>query len=131
MHPGLSSREISQALLSRNAIIRLQATRQPENEKEDITNESHDIITKLHDLTELRRMADDINAGIEALQDAIKAHMEEAATDTINAGQDKVTWKPITSTRIDTAALRKDLPGGWQEYGKTTTTRRFSVTTTK
>ena len=29
--------------------------------------------------------------------------------------------------RIDTTALRKDLPEIWQEYGKTTTTRRFSV----
>lgn len=91
----------------------------------------HDIIAKLHDLAELRRMADDINAEIEALQDVIKAHMEETATDTINAGQYKVTWKPVTSTRIDTTALRKDLPEVWQEYGKTTTTRRFNITLTK
>ena len=91
----------------------------------------HDSIAKLHDLAELRRMADDINAEIEALQDVIKAHMEETATDTINAGQYKVTWKPVTSTRIDTTALRKDLPEVWQEYGKMTTTRRFSVTQTK
>lgn len=76
-------------------------------------------------------MADDINAEIEALQDVIKAHMEETATDTINAGQYKVTWKPVTSTRIDTTALRKDLPEVWQEYGKTTTTRRFNITLTK
>ena len=91
----------------------------------------HDIIAKLHDLAELRCMADDINAEIEALQDVIKAHMEETATDTINAGQYKVTWKPVTSTRIDTTALRKDLPEVWQEYGKTTTTRRFNITLTK
>ena len=91
----------------------------------------HDIITKLQYLAELRRMADDIYAEIEALQDVIKAHMEETATDTINAGQYKVTWKPVTSTRIDTTALRKDLPEVWQEYGKTTTTRRFNITLTK
>ena len=92
---------------------------------------THDIITKLHDLSELRRMADDINAEIEALQDVIKAHMEESEMDTLSAGQYKVTWKPVTCTRIDTATLRKDLPEVWQEYGKTTTTKRFSVTTTK
>lgn len=91
----------------------------------------HDIIAKLRDLAELRRMADDINAEIEALQDVIKALMEETATDTINAGQYKVTWKSVTSTRIDTTALRKDLPEVWQEYGKTTTTRRFNITLTK
>ena len=92
---------------------------------------THDILTKLHDLAELRRMVDDINAEIEALQDAIKAHMEEAETDTLSAGQYKVTWKPVTSTRIDTTALRKDLPEVWQEYGKTTTTRRFNIMPTK
>ena len=88
---------------------------------------TNEIISKLNELSELRRMADELNAEIEAIQDAIKAHMTEADTDTITAGSFKVTWKPVTSTRIDTTALRKDLPEIWQEYGKTTTTRRFSV----
>ena len=89
--------------------------------------ETNEIISKLNELSELRRMADELNAEIEVIQDAIKAHMTEADTDTITAGAFKVTWKAVTSTRIDTTALRKDLPEIWQEYGKTTTTRRFSV----
>lgn len=88
---------------------------------------TNEIISKLNELSELRRMADELNAEIEAIQDAIKAHMTEADTDTVTAGAFKVTWKAVTSTRIDTTALRKDLPEIWQEYGKTTTTRRFSV----
>ena len=88
---------------------------------------TNEIISKLNELSELRRMADELNAEIEAIQDAIKAHMTEADTDTITAGAFKVTWKAVTSTRIDTTALRKDIPEIWQEYGKTTTTRRFSV----
>ena len=88
---------------------------------------TNEIISKLNELSELRRMADELNAEIEAIQDAIKAHMTEADTDTITAGAFKVTWKAVTSTRIDTNALRKDLPEIWQEYGKTTTSRRFSV----
>ena len=88
---------------------------------------TNEIISKLNELSELRRMADELNAEIEAIQDAIKAHMTESDTDTITAGAFKVTWKPVTSTRIDTTALRKDLPEIWQEYGKTTTTCRFSV----
>ena len=88
---------------------------------------TNELITKLNELTELRKMAEDLNAEIEAIQEAIKAHMTEADADTLTAGQYKVTWKPVTSTRIDTTALRKDLPEIWQEYGKTTTTRRFSV----
>lgn len=88
---------------------------------------TNEIITKLNELAELRKMADDLNAEIEAIQNEIKAHMTETETDTITAGAFKVTWKAVTSTRIDTAALRKDLPEIWQEYGKTTTTRRFNV----
>ena len=72
-------------------------------------------------------MADELNAEIEAIQDEIKAHMTAEETDTLTAGAFKVTWKAVTSTRIDTAALRKDLPEIWQEYGKTSTTKRFSV----
>ena len=88
---------------------------------------TNEIIRKLNELSELRRMADELNAEIEAIQDEIKAHMTAEETDTITAGAFKVTWKAVTSTRIDTAALRKDLPEIWQEYGKTSTTKRFSV----
>ena len=88
---------------------------------------TNEIIRKLNELSELRRMADELTAEIEAIQDEIKAHMTEADTDTLTAGAFKVTWKAVTSTRIDTAALRKDLPEIWQEYGKTSTTKRFSV----
>ena len=92
---------------------------------------TNELIAKLNELTELRRMVEELNAEIEGVQDAIKAHMTEADTDTITAGAFRVTWKPVTSTRIDTAALRKELPEVWQEYGTTTTTRRFSVTMAK
>jgi len=88
---------------------------------------TNEIIRKLTELAELRKMADELNAEIEAIQDELKAHMTENDTDTITAGPYKVSWKAITSTRIDTAALRKDLPEIWQEYGKTSTTKRFSV----
>lgn len=88
---------------------------------------TNEIISKLTELADLRRMADELNAEIEAIQDAIKAHMTDNNADTITAGQFKVTYKEVTSTRIDTTALRKELPEIWQEYGKTTTTRRFSV----
>ena len=88
---------------------------------------TNEIISKLTELAELRKMADELTAEIEAIQDEIKAHMTEADTDTLTAGAFKVTWKAVTSTRIDTAALRKDLPEIWQEYGKTSTTKRFSV----
>ena len=88
---------------------------------------TNELISKLNDLAQLRRMADDLDAEITAMQDEIKAHMAAAQTDTLTAGAFRVVWKSVTSTRIDTAALRRELPEVWQEYGKTTTTKRFTV----
>ena len=88
---------------------------------------TNELISKLNDLAQLRRLADDLDAEISAIQDEIKAHMAAAQTDTLTAGAFRVVWKSVTSTRIDTAALRRELPEVWQEYGKTTTTTRFTV----
>ena len=88
---------------------------------------TNEIISKLNELTELRKMAEDLNAEIEAIQEAIKAHMTEADTDTLTAGQYKVSWKPVTSTRIDTTALKKALPDVAAAYTKTTIARRFAI----
>ncbi len=85
------------------------------------------IIAKLTELQELKRMQEELAVEIEATQDEIKAHMTEAGLDCMTAGAFKVSWKSVTSTRIDTAALRRDLPEIWSEYGKTTTARRFTV----
>lgn len=88
---------------------------------------TNELISKLNDLAQLRRMADDLDAEITAIQDEIKAHMAAAQTDTLTAGAFRVVWKSVTSTRLDTAALHRELPEVWQEYGKTTTTKRFTV----
>lgn len=88
---------------------------------------TNELISKLNDLAQLRRLADDLDAEITAIQDEIKAHMAAAQTDTLTAGAFRVVWKSVTSTRIDTAALRRELPEVWQEYGKTTTTKRFTI----
>ena len=88
---------------------------------------TNELISKLNDLTQLRRLADNLDAEITSIQDEIKAHMAAAQTDTLTAGAFRVVWKSVTSTRIDTAALRRELPEVWQEYGKTTTTKRFTV----
>ena len=84
---------------------------------------------KVKELLELKRMKEELEAEISGMEDEIKAVMGEE--ETLLAGAFKVTWKTVTSTRIDTTALRKDLPEIWQEYGKTSTTRRFSVALAK
>ena len=64
-------------------------------------------------------------AEAEALKDQIKAAMGDA--ETVQAGEYKITWKPVKSSRIDTAALKKALPDVAQAFTRETTTRRFCV----
>ena len=85
----------------------------------------NDITAKIHELRELRRMADEIAAEIDVIQDAIKAHMTSQQLDTLTGTDWKVTYKPVTSRRIDTTALKKALPDIAEQYTKTTTARRF------
>lgn len=82
---------------------------------------------KIRELRELRRMADELAAEIDTIQDAIKAEMTAAGVDTLTGSDWKATWKPITSSRIDTAALKKALPDLAQQFTKTTVVRRFCV----
>ena len=84
-----------------------------------------EITAKVTELQELRRMQEELEAEITALTDAIKGIMGEP--ETLTAGPYKITYKPVTSSRIDTAALKKALPDIAAQYTKTTTTRRFTV----
>lgn len=84
-----------------------------------------EITAKVTELQELRRMQEELSAEIEALTDLIKTHMGD--TELLLAGPYKVTYKPVTTTRIDTTALKKALPDIAERFSKTTTTRRFTI----
>lgn len=82
---------------------------------------------KVKELRELKRMADELAGEIEALQDGIKAHMTEQDTDTLTGTDWKITWKAVTSNRMDTTALKKELPDIAARYTKASTSRRFTL----
>ena len=84
-----------------------------------------EIQGRVNDLRELRRMADELQAEIDAITDSIKAHMDATGADELAGADYKITWKPVTSVRLDTAALRKALPEIAERFSKTTTARRF------
>ena len=58
-----------------------------------------EIQSKVNELRELRRMADELTAEIESIQDAIKAHMTAIDADTLTGADYKITWKTVTSSR--------------------------------
>ena len=80
---------------------------------------------KAQELRQLQALIDEAQAEAEALKDAIKAAMGDS--ESIQAGEYKITWKAVTSSRIDTAALKKALPDVAERFTKETTVRRFTV----
>ena len=86
---------------------------------------NNDIITKVQELMELRRMVEELQSEIDALQEAVKSFM--GSEETMIAGAFKVSYKNITSSRLDSAALKRDLPNVAALYTRQTTTRRFTV----
>lgn len=86
---------------------------------------TQEITAKVHELRELLALIDEAQEQVEAIKDAIKAHMGEA--EELRAGEYKVTWKTIKSSKLDTAALKKALPDVAAAFTKETTTRRFNV----
>ena len=84
-----------------------------------------DMEAKVRELMELKRMKEELEAEIAAAEDEIKSVMGD--DDTLLAGAFKVTWKAVTSSRLDSTALKKALPEIAERFMKQTTTRRFCV----
>ena len=80
---------------------------------------------KVKELLELKRMREELDAEITAAEEEIKQAM--GTEETLLAGAFKVTWKSVTSSRLDSTALKKALPEIAARFMKQTTTRRFSI----
>ena len=66
---------------------------------------------KVKELRELRRMQEELAGMIEAVQNEIKAAMTTREADTLTGPDWRITWKPVTSSRLDSAALKREQIG--------------------
>lgn len=89
----------------------------------EIAQNNLDKIMK--ELAEYIRMAEEIAATVDSLKDVLKSHMEKCGVDSIAGTEHKASYKTVTSSRIDTAALKRDKPDVATAYTKTTETKRF------
>ena len=85
----------------------------------------NEIEAKARELRQLQALIEEAQAEAETIKDAIKAAMGDS--ESVQAGEYKITWKAVTSSRIDTTALKKALPDVAERFTKETTTRRFCV----
>ena len=80
---------------------------------------------KARDLKELERMQEELTAEIESIKDEIKAEMGEQ--EAITAGAYKITWKAVTTSRLDAKALKLALPDVAARFTTSSTSRRFCI----
>lgn len=86
---------------------------------------TNELEIKVKELRQLQALIEEAQAEAEAIKDSIKAHMGDS--EELRAGEYKIMWKAVKSSRIDTTALRRALPDVAQAFTRETTTRRFSV----
>lgn len=86
---------------------------------------SYELEGRIRELRQLQSLIEEAQAEAEAIKDTIKAHMGDA--EELRAGEYKITWKPVTSTRVDTKALKAAAPELVERFTKVTTARRFCV----
>ena len=80
---------------------------------------------RVKELMELKRMKEELEAEITAMEDEIKQVMGEE--ETLLAGAYKVLWKAVTTSRLDSTRFKKDHAELAAAYMKTTTARRFTI----
>lgn len=85
-----------------------------------------DINDIMKELAQYTRIAEEIAATVEGLKDQIKNYMVENGLDTLTGSEHKASYKVVISSRIDTTAIKKELPEVAAKYTRTTETRRFT-----
>jgi len=89
--------------------------------------ERAEMINKVRELKELKAMAEELAAEISTIEDLLKAEMVARDTEEITVDVFKVRYTTVTSNRIDTTAIKKEMPEIAAKYTKQSITKRFSV----
>lgn len=82
---------------------------------------------KVRELRELRRMREELDAEITAVEDSLKAEMTTRAVDTLSGMDWKITWKLVKGSRFDSTAFKKANPDVYAMFTRATESRRFCL----
>lgn len=85
----------------------------------------NEIECKARELRQLQVLIEEAEAEAEAIKDQLKAHM--GSSEELRAGEYRITWQTVTSSRLDSKALKAALPEVAERFTRTTTCRRFCV----
>jgi predicted phage-related endonuclease len=77
---------------------------------------------------EIKASMKQLEKRIETLKAELVDELVSRGVDTLNTGIYTIKWTPCSTTRIDSAALKKDLPCVFDKYVKESIAHRFKIT---
>lgn len=83
---------------------------------------------KIKELRQYKRAVEELQQKIGEIEAELKWEMEFRQTDQLVTDDYKVTWKRVSSTRLDTKALKEERPEIYARYAAPVESRRFVVT---
>lgn len=86
-----------------------------------------EIDMKVQELRELQALVEEATAQMEAIKDAIKLKMADEGTEVLQGDGWKATWHTVTSSRLDSKALKAAHPDLVAQYSKPSITTRFTL----
>lgn len=85
-----------------------------------------DVNAIFSEMAQYTRIQEEAAAVVESLRDQIKEYMQAQGVDTLNGTEHKCTWKTVSSSRIDTTALKRAAPDIAAAYTVKTESKRFT-----
>ena len=88
---------------------------------------TNEITAKVKRMKKLQAKAQDLNDEISAIQDELKALMTEQKAEELKAGEYKIRYVAITSSRFDSKSFKESYSALYEQFLKPSVTKRFSV----
>ena len=85
----------------------------------------NEMVAKIEALNEWEALMEEARAEAEAIRDSIKAEMDDR--EELIAGEYKITYKTVSSSRFDSKGLKAELPELAERFTLKTSYRRFVV----
>ena len=86
-----------------------------------------ELTTKIENIKTLQTMIDELTAEMESVKDEVKREMETQGVEEMTVSCFKVRYKAVTSSRFDSTAFKKTHADLYEQYCKTTFSKRFSI----
>ena len=88
---------------------------------------SRQINNRCKKLMEIDEQIKALQAAADEIKNEIKKDMEADSLEEIDTGKFKVRYKVVESMRLDSRALKNDLPDVYSLYTRVSTCKRFTV----